>query len=143
MLLRLLTFVGLFAAVSIPYASPAGQEVGVDQLKEQRVSFLEERIAVIQQGIDAGKLGAISKIQPQMELLKVRLEYADSDVERKKYYQELLSLFDRLIESAEAGMVLPVPFTMPGTDPNTMTAANILKLKADRAALQIEAPPYQ
>ena len=81
----------------------------VRKLQQQRLALLQDRVAEIKNFVDAGRADPIQLIEPEMDLIRVKIEYAQSNDERKTLYGQLLTRYDKLIELAEFFSEEPVP----------------------------------
>lgn len=73
----------------------------IEKLSAQRIELLQERVDYIELLIRHQITGSTALIQPTLDLLSAKLEYAKSNEERRAIYDEMLKQYDRLIELAE------------------------------------------
>lgn len=137
-------FLFLFACcgVLLTAAMPARDDDQVakddlDALKQRRVHVLAERVAVVQSWVDNGKVGAAELLRPQIDHLNARLDYAESDDQRKNILQELITKYDKLIELAEFEAANPVAGQEPGTSQPLGAMSDSLFLQSEKLRLQV------
>ncbi|HBE67395.1 MAG TPA: hypothetical protein DDW52_04525 [Planctomycetaceae bacterium] len=91
----------LGAGIAAPQKEPASDSNEVNTLATQRIALLQERVDYIELLIKHGLAVSTESIEPTLDLLTAKVDYAKSNDERRSIYSEMLKQYDRLIELAE------------------------------------------
>lgn len=129
---RTLTIIALGSALLLMTAgmhlSSANQ---VEELQEKRIALLTERVDILQEMTNQGQIGTIAVTRSQIDLLDAKLEYADSDDQRKDLINQLLEKHDAMIEIAEMQL-------RHGVTSSQTAHADLLLMKSERVGLEIK-----
>ena len=100
----MLAMIVVFAAGYFPLqaGNEASNKQQNDSLEEQRIKYLQTRIDYLEVLFKQGRVGTSDLVEPTLQLLNAKLDYAKSDDEREQIYDEMLKEYDRLIEITEA-----------------------------------------
>lgn len=109
----------------------------LQSLKQQRVQLLEQRVATIKKWVDQEDAAAIELVQPELDVLQAKLDYATTDEERRDLYQSLLAKYDSLIEWAQLNVADPVRSGADVKNALMHAESKLLYLKAERTRIQI------
>lgn len=133
----LVSGLALATAQSPTEAEPTGElEPGIAALQEQHIALLRERVTSIETVVGVGMIDRTTLLHAQIELLTVEAEYAESTSRKQVLLQEIMAIYDTLIEFAEAFADAPPPVSagQPAMFTGTFEA---LRLKAERVRVQI------
>ena len=81
----------------------------IASLKEKRIELLEQRVARIKEHVERSSAEVSDLLRPQMDVINARLDYADSNRERKKLLDELIAKYEKLIELEKTKLSWPRP----------------------------------
>ena len=118
----------------------AGKQDKIAALQQQRIDLLQQRVSRLKELMESGLIDRIDMVKAEVDLLKVRLEYASSVAEKKKHLTELIKQHDQLISVAELKMRAPAH---PGRQRHLAPSLSHLLLKAEKVRLQIELEKLQ
>lgn len=109
----------------------------IKALQEQRIAVLQERVVGIKFWVDAGRVGASELIRPEIDVINARLEYAESNIERKNLLRSLLVKYDQLIEVAELRAEPRLKPDLSNRRSVLQAGSELLFLKSERIRIQI------
>ena len=123
----------LGTGLAAPQTEPvADANPNINALAAQRIELLQERVDHIEALIKHRVIGSTALIEPTIDLINAKLDYAKSNDERRSLYDEMLKQYDRLIELAELG-------EKRGTrEMQIQTREDSLYLKSERLRIRIE-----
>ncbi|MEM8670587.1 MAG: hypothetical protein AAGG48_23885 [Planctomycetota bacterium] len=139
-------FVIFFVAVGIlglAYSFAQTEEPtqkNVRELQQKRIQLMEKRTKLAESLVEVGLGDRNDAIRASMDALEVRLEYANSDKEKRQLLTRLIAENDQLIEFAEIAVDAPVRPARPGQSSATghvQVAAELLFLRAERVRFEI------
>ncbi|MGI9515953.1 MAG: hypothetical protein ACR2NP_02810 [Pirellulaceae bacterium] len=130
-MIRVLTIVGLGSALLLMTAgNHFNSAIQADELEDQRITLLTERVELLQQMTIEGRIGSIEVTRAEMDLLKAQLEYSESDDASKNLINQLLEKYDQLIEVAEMR-------TLTGVSGSPTARADLLLVQSERVRTEI------
>ncbi|QEG22265.1 hypothetical protein [Mariniblastus fucicola] len=107
-----------------------GEQRDIAVLKAKRVMLLQERAGIYDELFARGAISAVDLAAPKIELIRVQIEYAKNNDDRRKLYDKWLKHHDALIRAAELLEKAPVAMSRSKSEQ--------LKLKAERLRIEIE-----
>lgn len=113
----------------------------VAALQRKRIELLETRVKAVDSLVDMGLVDRTEVVRMQMDVISARLDYADSNVEKRKLLDDLIAKYDELIKVSEAMALAAVLPTQPGqrvSNSQVKAATDLLLLKAERVRIEIE-----
>lgn len=123
---------GLVSLATPPFPS---QELStVEQLQRDRIEVLEKRCQLAQTQIDEDRSGFEVMIEPKIDLLNAKIEYAANAKDKVAYYNELIKLYEELVEREE--MRLQEPRRIDGEQVGSETQP--LFYESEKIRIQIE-----
>ena len=107
-------------------------------LQQKRIELLQQRVSRIESAVKVGFDNISDLIQPQIDLINARLDYAQSNAEKRKLLTDLLAEYDKLIQIAKSEQNAPIQPRTPNQRSTIMKpSSDLLWLKSERIRIQI------
>jgi len=129
-LLLAVVFCGLVGSGICQIEDGNNDKSDLNRLKTKRLELLQERVTIVEEHVDRGRSSSMELVEPTIDFLIAKIEYASSNADRKELYNQLLKNHDKLIEMAEIRGRAPVSVTK--------TNLELLYLKSERIRIEIE-----
>lgn len=111
----------------------------ITALQQRRIELLQERVSQAESFASLGVGNAYRQLsRARMDLLRARLEYADSVAEKEAVLTEMLQEYDTLIERAEAALEAPRAGAADDGTAQLEASSQILFMRSERVRIQIE-----
>ncbi len=120
-----------------PKQNDAGTPTDIPILQQKRIELLQERVSQIESIFKVGLPVLQELIRAQMDLINAKLDYAQSNAEKRKLLTDLIAEYDKLIRVAESSLHVPVVPPRPGQHIAHLRASELLLLKSERVRIQI------
>jgi len=106
-----------------------GDRKDVAILKDKRLLVLLERTRIIEARVNKGQATRVELAAPMIDLIRAKIEYSNSNKDRRALYDQWLQQHDLLIESAEFRGKAPVSVER--------TKLELLHLQSERLKIEI------
>ena len=110
----------------------------ISALQRKRIGLLQERISNLESFVNISAIDQAALIRPRMDLINARLDYAGTNVEKRRLLTDLIGEYDKLIQMAELALDAPIsPSTLDRRSTLPKASSELLWLKSERIRIQV------